>query len=303
MRMVARALCVMGLLTAGCVAIEEPPAPAPRGPRGADIFLRPDTRVIEDRIPPNATLAGLLSGHDITGDLAMRLVEAMRPVFDPRRLRFGNPYRLVLTLDGLVRRFEYHIDEDRFLRIVHRGDAGPGFDAELVPYLKQRAEIALRGEIDFNNDLRLGDRFGVLFEKYLREDAYAGYGDVLAAEFVNDGRVVRAIRFTPPGGEPAYYDEQGRSLKRLFLRSPFRFEPRVTSGFSYRRLHPVLGTHRAHLGVDYGAPRGTPVIAVASGVVVSAGRSRTMLPDAPLRPADTTTPLATAMTGVPLGAP
>ena len=85
---------------------------------------------------------------------------------------------------------------------------------------------------------------------------------------------MQAFRFTVPGDDEAlYYDDQGRSLKRLFLRSPFRFEPRVTSRFSYRRLHPVLGVHRPHLGVDYGAPTGTPVIAVATWQVVSAGRS------------------------------
>ena len=93
----------------------------------------------------------------------------------------------------------------------------------------------------------------------------------MAAEFHNNGRRIRAIRFTPPSGAPAYYDEQGQSLQKLFLRSPSMFQPRVTSRFSYRRLHPVLGGFRPHLGVDYGASRGTPVVAVASGVVVSAG--------------------------------
>ena len=130
------------------------------------------------------------------------------------------------------------------------------------------------GEIDFNNDLRRGDRFDVLFEKYYREDVFSDYGDIVAAEFHNDGRTIQAFSFVLPGDDQAlYYDADGRSLKRLFLRSPFRFEPRVTSRFSYRRLHPVLGTNRPHLGVDYGAPTGTPVISVANGRVVSAAAS------------------------------
>ena len=82
--------------------------------------------------------------------------------------------------------------------------------------------------------------------------------------------MLRAIRFTLPGGKPAYYDERGRSLRRFFLRSPLKFEPRITSRFSASRLHPVLHTARAHRGVDYGAPTGAPVVAVASGVVVAA---------------------------------
>ena len=130
------------------------------------------------------------------------------------------------------------------------------------------------GEIDFTNDLRRGDHFDVLFEKYYREDVFSDYGEIVAAEFYNDGRTVQAFKFILPGDdEPLYYDADGRSLKRLFLRSPFRFEPRVTSRFSYRRLHPILGTHRPHLGVDYGAPTGTQVIAVANGRVVSATTS------------------------------
>ena len=247
----------------------------------------------------------MLSEYAVDGGITTRVIDAVRPVFDPRRIRVGNSYRVVINDDGSLRHFEYHVDNDQFLRVSSRRD-GDAFDAELVPYVKERVEIALlggideqhsslvaaldgagenvnlailmadvfSGEIDFNNDLRRGDRFEVLFEKYFRENEFAGYGDVVAAEFLNDGRRVQAFRFQVPVADDAlYYDEEGRSVKRLFLRSPFRFEPRITSRFSYRRLHPVLGTHRAHLGVDYGAPTGTPVIAVANGTVVSAERS------------------------------
>jgi murein DD-endopeptidase MepM/ murein hydrolase activator NlpD len=102
----------------------------------------------------------------------------------------------------------------------------------------------------------------------------ATYGAIDAAEFHNDGRVLRAIRFTVPGGKPDYYDEHGRSLRRFFLASPLKFEPRITSRYSLRRVHPVLRTARAHRGVDYGAPTGAPVVAVSPGTVVSATTDR-----------------------------
>jgi murein DD-endopeptidase MepM/ murein hydrolase activator NlpD len=126
------------------------------------------------------------------------------------------------------------------------------------------------GEIDFNSELRRGDRYVVAFERFVRDDRPATYGAVTAAEFQNDGRVVRAIAFTPEGGMPGYYDELGRSLRRFFLKSPLKFEPRITSQFSTRRMHPVLKTPRAHRGVDYSAPTGAEVVSVASGRVLSA---------------------------------
>ena len=130
------------------------------------------------------------------------------------------------------------------------------------------------GEIDFNNEVQPGDRFELLVEKQYREnEVFAGYGPILAAEFENGGRRVRAVRFTPDGGSPGYFDERGASMKRFFLKSPLKFDPVVTSGFSRNRLHPVLHEARAHLGVDYRAPVGAPVIAVADGTVASAGRS------------------------------
>ena len=144
--------------------------------------------------------------------------------------------------------------------------AGVGEGAELAVSLAQ----IFSGEIDFNSDLQPGDGYALSFDKYTREGGQSSYGDISAAEFRNDGRVLRAIRFTVPGGKPAYYDERGRSLRRFFLRSPLKFEPRVTSRFSSSRRHPVLHTNRAHRGVDYAAPKGAPVIAAAAGVVTSA---------------------------------
>ncbi len=297
-------LLAVTLLAAGCV---QPEVPLPSSTStGSDVFLRVDTRTIEDVVPRRATLAGLFGAHAIERRLAHQLVETVRPVFDPRRLRVGNPYKLVVADDGVLRRFEYHIDNDQFLRINHVAGTAMSYEAEVVPYVKDLTEIAMRGEIDarrsslvaalndagenvnlailmaeifsgeidFNNDLRRGDHFDVLFEKFSREGEFVAYGGVLAAEFYNDGRTIRAFGYTIPGDDEAlYYDAEGRSLKRLFLKSPFRFELRVTSRFSYRRLHPVLGTNRPHLGVDYGAPTGTPVVAVANGRVVSAAMS------------------------------
>ena len=293
---------VLALGLAGCGGYVE--MPLPQDTAGPDIHLKPDTWAVEADVARNDTFATLLADHDL-GDVSYAFVEAMRPVFDPRALQIGHPYKLVYGSDDRFRRFEYHVDEDRYLQVVSRPESADGFEAVLVDYDKELEYAALRGaidrennsltaamdagggsirlamsmaevfagEIDFNSELQPGDRFALFYERFVRDGVHVTYGDVLAASFHNDGRDLTAYRYEVPGEEPAYYDAAGRSLKRQFLKSPLPFEPRITSRFSYRRLHPVLGTHRAHLGVDYGAPTGTRVVAVAGGRVVSAGRS------------------------------
>jgi hypothetical protein len=228
---------------AGCARQAEPPPSARQ-----DIFLARDTEVIEARVPARATLAGVLLNHDLPADLVNTVVASTREVFDPRSLRADSPYRLVRTLDGLLRRFELQIDADRFLRVIASA-AGEEISVEVLEYEKtialdrvlgrideehtslvaaldgagENVQLAMAlaevfsGDVDFNNDIQRGDEFAALFERVLREGQPGGYGHVIAAELVNDGRRLRAFRFSP-NGDPkraGYYDENGRSLKRF----------------------------------------------------------------------------------------
>ena len=269
-----------------------------------DIMLSLETTVISSRVRAGATLASVLRAHDVAVAEAAAIVAQAGSVFDLRKVRANQPYRLETTHVGTVRGFEYEIDGDRFLRVGR--SPTQELVARVLPIPKTRSvqvvtgqidrehtslvsaldaegetidlTLALAdifgGEIDFSTELQPGDRFELSVEKQFRDDhQFAGYGPILAAEFTNAGRRVRAMRFTPGNGSPAYFDEQGRSMRRFFLASPLKFQPIVTSAFSAARMHPVLREVRAHLGVDYRAPAGAPVVAVADGVVVSAGMS------------------------------
>ena len=129
------------------------------------------------------------------------------------------------------------------------------------------------GDIDFNRDLRRGDRFAVIYESISHLGRVVRSGRILAAEFVNNGKTYRAAWFADPaGGENSsgYYTADGKNIRKAFLRSPLEFS-RITSGFSSARFHPVLQKWRAHKGTDYGAPVGTRVKATGNGVVEYVG--------------------------------
>ena len=126
-------------------------------------------------------------------------------------------------------------------------------------------------ELDFGRDVKRGDRLTVIYEERSLDAKKVGNGPILAVRFENDGVLREAIRYVDSAGTAAYYTPEGKSLQRAFLRTPVpgRY---VTSGFSYNRLHPILKVRRPHLGVDYGAPRGTPIVATADGKVIRASR-------------------------------
>jgi murein DD-endopeptidase MepM/ murein hydrolase activator NlpD len=125
--------------------------------------------------------------------------------------------------------------------------------------------------IDFRGDLRRGDSFSAIYTVNYRNGEPVGADKLLAAEFVNAGKPYRAVLYRDTSGREGYYTPAGESLKKGFLRSPLEFS-RVTSSFSNSRKHPVYGFHRAHTGVDFGAPTGTRVKATGGGVVKFAGR-------------------------------
>jgi murein DD-endopeptidase MepM/ murein hydrolase activator NlpD len=134
----------------------------------------------------------------------------------------------------------------------------------------QLAEI-FSGDIDFHHDLRRGDRFTVVYEMREIDGQPSGAGRIVAAEFLNKGNIYRAFSWQGSDGSEAYYAEDGKSLRKAFMRSPLSFT-RITSGFSMARFHPFLQTWRAHKGVDFAAPSGTPIHATGDGKVASAGR-------------------------------
>ena len=125
-------------------------------------------------------------------------------------------------------------------------------------------------DIDFVLDVRSGDTFVVTYHEIWRDGAYLKDGPIEAAEFVNQGREFRAVRYTDPEGHSSYYTPEGRSLHKAFLRAPVDFT-RVSSRFNSARHHPILNLIRAHKGVDYAAPIGTPVHAAGDGRILFAG--------------------------------
>jgi murein DD-endopeptidase MepM/ murein hydrolase activator NlpD len=126
-------------------------------------------------------------------------------------------------------------------------------------------------QVDFTRDIQPGDRFRVLFERLVSESGEVRFGRVLASDLTMSGKSLTAFRFEADG-RPAYYDADGNSLRRAFLRAPVQFR-RISSRFARARFHPVLGITRRHEGTDYAAAPGTPVMAAGDGVVLRAGRA------------------------------
>lgn len=128
------------------------------------------------------------------------------------------------------------------------------------------------GVIDFVLDVRNGDQFTVIYEEQYLDGKKIKEGNIIAAQYVNRDKIYNAYRYTDPNGETGYYNEDGVSMRKAFLRSPVDFT-RISSGFNLRRLHPITKQVRPHRGIDYAAPTGTPVFSVGEGRVIASGRT------------------------------
>ncbi|MCG8563998.1 MAG: peptidoglycan DD-metalloendopeptidase family protein [Desulfobacterales bacterium] len=222
-----------------------------------------------------------------------------KTVFPLTRIRRGQPYTISLLEDSLYA-FEYEIDSRERLLIqrTHPREEGDFSISKLpIPYEIQESVVtaditttlsaALKrvGEthklawkladifawdIDFTRDIKPGDTLGLLVEKKYRDGKFFGYERILAATFTNRGRNYQAYYFEEIPGKGSYYDGRGNSLRKAFLKSPVNYS-RISSKFSKRRFHPILKKYRAHLGIDYAAPRNTPIKAVADGSIIRMG--------------------------------
>jgi murein DD-endopeptidase MepM/ murein hydrolase activator NlpD len=249
-------------------------------------------------LPSGRPFAIFLNGLGIDSSTAGRLVASAQPVFDLRHLRAGNELALGRSVLGELREVRYNIDTDRVLLIApsggdfhstietipsHTDEVGLGgkvegslfqavMDAGEKPELAMRLAEIFGWDLDFYTDPRPGDTFRLVVEKkILANGETAAYGRILAAEYNNAGHAYRAILFRGPSGVPAYYTPDGKSMKKAFLHSPLKFAAPITSHFSLHRFHPILKEYRAHLGIDYGAPTGTPVQTIGDGKVIFSG--------------------------------
>lgn len=255
-----------------------------------------------DTLGAGETLGELLAANGIGPARAHALSEAVRDYRSPRALRPGlvarftaepgsEPDRVLLQLnpDSLL---DLALADSGWAAVVHEvpvvtdtlvlagliesslwnaelsGETRGLGEDEFPEYVFDLADV-FAWKVDFTRDIRSGDAFRVAIERLRRPDGSLRARRLLAIELRNRDRVLAAIPYTRPGGRREYFDVDGEALRGVFLRYPVPF--RVTSGFSRQRFHPVLRTSRPHLGIDYGAPHGTPVKATAAGTVVRAG--------------------------------
>jgi murein DD-endopeptidase MepM/ murein hydrolase activator NlpD len=249
-------------------------------------------------VPAGVPFGKLLQQSGVDAATASRVVASAQTVFDMRHVRGGNRFAIGRSVFGELRAVRYWIDPDHVLSIAQHGDeihstidtipsqtlvAGVtgtirGSLFEGVLDAGEKPELALRladifgWDLDFYTDPRPGDTFRVVVEKKKLENGdVISYERILAAEYINGDRAFRAVLFHDPSGKPAYYTPEGKSMKKAFLHSPLKFAAPITSHFSESRYHPILKEYRPHLGIDYGAPTGTPVQAIGDGRVIFAG--------------------------------
>jgi murein DD-endopeptidase MepM/ murein hydrolase activator NlpD len=245
----------------------------------------------------NDTLDQLFRGLQLKlSDLAeLRSLPDVRKSLD--MIRPGDVIQLT-HLDGEIKSLTRRIDETATLSVtrpdgvfsanivenpletgeqmLHGSIASSLYDAVSLAGGTNRLAVELahvfQYDIDFVNQAQPGDSFIVAYEQQFQDGEFVRDGDILAAEFVNSGKTYRAVRYVGPNGKADYYTPDGRPVRKAFLRYPVDYA-RISSGFSSARRHPVLNRVRAHKGIDFAAPTGTPIKAAGAGRIASRGRN------------------------------
>lgn len=243
------------------------------------------------------TLDAIFTKHNLGKTDLSNILSSAKEVYNLSNLSIGNIYSFELDKkDNRLLKMRYGIDDLSFLDITRNEE---GFSTEKVDIeftiktgtisieIKDNLFFSMPGthkeyqkltlkladiyawDIDFSSDIRNGDTLKILIEELWAGGAFKGFGEILAVEFVNNGRTYKAYRFNTDGYVD-YYDSEGKSLRKALLRSPLQFKY-ISSRFSKRRYHPILRIYRPHLGIDYAAATGTPVSAAGNGTVVFAG--------------------------------
>jgi murein DD-endopeptidase MepM/ murein hydrolase activator NlpD len=267
-----------------------PPIPASLPEAVPPTAQEPQLQTVEGTVKERSTLFQSLSEKKIPARSIDLIVSKLKPYVNFRKIR-GGSYRLVTDAKGELVRFVYEASpteiyevekdpqgyvaqrkevslETRLVKVAGeiRSSLFEAMEAagEQDPLTVGFAEV-LAWEVDFYKDVREGDRFKVVVEKMYKGDQFIQYGTIHAVEYQRKEKTILGIRY-----KEGYYNEDGISLKRAFLKVPLRFN-RISSKFSRARLHPILGGLRPHYGVDYAAQPGTPIWAVADGTVTSCG--------------------------------
>jgi murein DD-endopeptidase MepM/ murein hydrolase activator NlpD len=251
---------------------------------------------IKGQIKRNMTLSDVLTAHECPRELIDQLVATAKPIYNLKMLIVGNRFEMELLPDRRLNQFLYEIDMEKYLQVDF---TGTGYKATVksIPHetkleyvegtiqsslfqtinqLNEGDQLAMdladifSCDLDFHTDLQPGDSFRLYVEKQYQEGKFKKYGKIRAAEFVNRGNQYTGFYFTDPAGHSDYYNGKGQSVRREFLKSPIKFA-RVSSRFSRSRFHPILKKFRPHLGIDYAAPEGTPIVSAANGRVQFAG--------------------------------
>lgn len=261
----------------------------------------PAGSVVEEvTVKAGDTLSGILNDHGVKIQQMPRLLTDELVQQHLSNLTIGQMFTLIRLPNGDFHSLAVRVADDRRItirqsatdfavaaidlpvekeRVVTSGTIEQSlYVAAKQANLKQSTIMELadifQWELDFARDIRKGDQFAMVYDRLYREGKYIGDGDILAAEFIRGGKTYQAIRFTTDEGKTGYYSPTGQSKRRTFMRHPVDVV-RITSRFDPNRLHPVLHKIRAHRGVDYGAPYGSPIRATADGKISFAGTQNT----------------------------